>query len=208
MNGTDWRHPFGPKSSTNGLDNHPVVHVAYNDALANAQWQGPADRSRMGVRSPRRPGRRRVRLGAEFTPGGQHMADTWQGNIPRQKLVQDGFERTSPVTAFPTNVYGVCDMIGIVCGMDQRLLRRDVHGGCAQDLLHSGKFTRQPRGRELRPLPIRDQDSATGPEGRLALARPQLLPSPPSGGASPRVGRHLGEPCRLSICAARQPINS
>ena len=49
MKGADWRHPYGPDSSINGLDNHPVVHVAYSDALAYAQWAGKdlADRSGM-----------------------------------------------------------------------------------------------------------------------------------------------------------------
>ena len=40
MKGADWRHPYGPKSSINVLDNHPVVHVAYSDTLAYAQWAG------------------------------------------------------------------------------------------------------------------------------------------------------------------------
>jgi hypothetical protein len=38
MKGADWRHPYGPKSNINVLDNHPVVHVAYADALAYAEW--------------------------------------------------------------------------------------------------------------------------------------------------------------------------
>jgi formylglycine-generating enzyme required for sulfatase activity len=47
-------------------------------------------------------------------PGGKHMANTWQGNFPVQNLCEDGFERTSPVTAFPPNGYGLYDMIGNV----------------------------------------------------------------------------------------------
>jgi formylglycine-generating enzyme required for sulfatase activity len=42
------------------------------------------------------------------------MANTWQGEFPRQNLCTDGFARTSPVTAFPPNGYGVYDMIGNV----------------------------------------------------------------------------------------------
>ena len=52
--------------------------------------------------------------GDEFTPGGRHMANTWQGEFPRQNLDADGYERTSPVTAFPPNGYGLYDMIGNV----------------------------------------------------------------------------------------------
>ena len=52
--------------------------------------------------------------GDEFTPGGKHMANTWQGDFPRQNLCSDGFERTSPVTAFPPNGYGLHDMVGNV----------------------------------------------------------------------------------------------
>jgi formylglycine-generating enzyme len=52
--------------------------------------------------------------GDEFTPGGRHMANTWQGEFPLRNLNTDGFERTSPVTAFPPNGYGVHDMIGNV----------------------------------------------------------------------------------------------
>ena len=65
--GANWRRPYGPRSSLAGLNDHPVVHVAYRDALAYAKWemggQGFADRSGMGVRDPRRARRRRVRLG-------------------------------------------------------------------------------------------------------------------------------------------------
>jgi formylglycine-generating enzyme required for sulfatase activity len=52
--------------------------------------------------------------GNALAPGGKHMANTWQGNFPVQNLNEDGFERTSPVTAFPPSGYGVHDMIGNV----------------------------------------------------------------------------------------------
>ena len=52
--------------------------------------------------------------GAEFMPGGRHMANTWQSQFPWQNLAEDGFERTSPVEAFPPNGYGLFDLIGNV----------------------------------------------------------------------------------------------
>jgi formylglycine-generating enzyme required for sulfatase activity len=52
--------------------------------------------------------------GSELTPGGKHLANTWQGSFPLENLKTDGYERTSPVTAFPPNGYGLHDMIGNV----------------------------------------------------------------------------------------------
>src|SRR5262245_53700780 len=38
--GADWRHPLGPGSSINGMENHPVVHVAFEDVEAYCKWVG------------------------------------------------------------------------------------------------------------------------------------------------------------------------
>src|SRR5262249_26740125 len=50
--------------------------------------------------------------GDEFTPNGMHMANTWQGEFPRENLARDGYQRTSPVTALPPNGYDVHARIG------------------------------------------------------------------------------------------------
>jgi sulfatase modifying factor 1 len=34
--------------------------------------------------------------GDDFTPDGRHMANTWQGNFPRENTRADGWTRTSP----------------------------------------------------------------------------------------------------------------
>lgn len=114
--GADWRHPQGADSSLDGLDDHPVVHVAYTDVEAYAAWAGKAIPTEAEWEHAARGGLDNAIYGwgNEFLPNGRFMANTWQGRFPYENLREDGYEGTSPVDAFPPNDYGIHDMIGNV----------------------------------------------------------------------------------------------
>ena len=114
--GANWRHPEGPASSLKGKAKHPVVHVAYEDVEAYAKWIGKELPTEAEWEFAARGGLNGAEFvwGNEFTPGGKHMANTWQGDFPWQNLKLDGFEGTAPVGSFPPNGYELFDMAGNV----------------------------------------------------------------------------------------------
>lgn len=114
--GANWQHPHGQRSSIADKAEHPVVHISWEDANAYCHWRGkrlPTEAEwewavRGGLENKLYP------WGNEPLNKGTPKANTWQGEFPYNNTLQDKFFYTSPVRTFPSNGYGLYDMVGNV----------------------------------------------------------------------------------------------
>ncbi len=142
--GANWRHPEGPASSIARRSDHPVVHIAYDDARAYAKWAGKRLPTEAEWEFAARGGldAQEFVWGARFRPGGKYMANTFQGRFPNGNSVADGYAATSPVKAFAPNGLGIYGAAGNVWEWVADWYRPDYY----LQLARSGRLVVNPQG--------------------------------------------------------------
>jgi formylglycine-generating enzyme required for sulfatase activity len=152
--GANWRHPEGPGSTLSGRQSHPVVHVAWEDAVAYSRWAGKRLPTEAEWEYAARGGLNHQPYvwGREKVPDGRWMANIWQGLFPQENRGEDGFAGLAPVGSFPPNGFGL----------------RDVAGNAAEwvaDIYRADYYT---RGRQVDP---RGPEPSGDPAGAEAAQR-------------------------------------
>nr|BFE58567.1 formylglycine-generating enzyme family protein [Dactylosporangium thailandense] len=113
VRGADWAHPFGPLSTVEGAEDHPVVHVSWNDARAYCAWTGRRLPSEAEWECAARGGLAGLRYPWGDTADAGRC-NIWQGTFPSVNTAEDGFAATAPVRTYAPNAYGLWQPVGNV----------------------------------------------------------------------------------------------
>lgn len=154
VKGVNWTHPYGKHSSIEGLENHPVVHVSWNDAIAYCQWANRALPTEAQWEAASRGGREAQRYpwGNQLhSSDGKWNMNIWQGEFPVRNTMEDGFLGTAPVHSYSPNDYGLWQTVGNVWEWCQDIFSRHTYAlDAAQGVVHEPQGPAEGAARVLR----------------------------------------------------------
>lgn len=111
-----WKCPEGPGSSYEDVLDHPVVHLAFEDAVAYAAWRGarlPTE-AEWEYAATSRGEQVKFPWGNEAPELGDVKCNVWEGQFPVSNTKLDGHTKTAPVMSYPPNGLGLHDLGGNV----------------------------------------------------------------------------------------------
>jgi formylglycine-generating enzyme required for sulfatase activity len=152
VRGATWESPFGPHSRIDGLMDHPVVHVSWNDAARYAAWAGKRLPTEAEWEKACRGGTEQAAFpwGEEIEPDGAYRMNVWQGTFPVHNTCDDGYMATAPVDAYEPNGFGLHNMTGNVWEWTADWFSADWHSRETQDTRHNPQGPPAGTGRVIR----------------------------------------------------------
>jgi Sulfatase-modifying factor enzyme 1 len=187
--GADWLHPQGPGSSLAGREDHPVVHVAWDDAVALPVGQARSCPARRSGSSP---------PAADWTvqpmPGARSSPPAAAGWPTPGRASSPSTTPARTATEAPVRHDRQC------VGMDDRLVPSPP-AELAQ-MLHGREPTRRNPSSKRRPVDAQHPNPTPSHERRLTPLRTELLPSLPASSTHAPTHRHLDIPSGGSAASA------
>jgi len=128
VHGANWRHPSGPDSDIADKSRHPVVQVAWEDAVAFATWAGGRLPTEAEWEFAARGRRERAPHAWGDAPidSAHPQAHIYAGAFPSHTA------EPAPVASYPPNGYGLYDMSGNVWQWTADWYRPDTYALDAQ----------------------------------------------------------------------------
>ena len=140
--GANWRNPKGPGTNLEGKENHPVVHIAFEDAQRYCEWAGRRLPTEAEWEYASRAGKKQeIHFWGNNSDKLSEMANSWNGEFPTSNSLQDGYLGTAPVGSFPSNGFGLYEMAGNVWEWTSDWYHSEYYG-----ILAAGDITLNPKG--------------------------------------------------------------
>jgi formylglycine-generating enzyme required for sulfatase activity len=202
--GASWRHPEGPGSTIDGKDDHPVVHVSWDDAVAYAKWAGKRLPTEAEWEFAARGGldNKPYAWGDEPFSEEHPQCNIWQGEFPYRNTAKDGYERTAPVKSFAPNGYGLYDVAGNVWEWCADWYQRDLYrtrAGKSVTINPAGPERTIDPARPFMPQRVQKGGSFLCSDSYCSRYRPSARH-----GCSPDTGMaHVGFRCVMTPGAAK-----